>query len=167
MDGDVCLGKLGVITKVVERIHTTELGWLYFLVGRHGYFKEEILNPYREEDMPPTSAENHLDGSNGFITEVINPEDLPVPKYAVGSYASSVFEDTQGEITEQLLIIGVLWEEVEFVYDCAILDIQGNFVTTQTGYAEEELEPLSKETVHDIRRKLINPPPRLTLAFSQ
>lgn len=166
MDGDVCLGKTGVITKVTERVYTTEMGWLYFLMGRHGYFKEEILNSYREEDTP-SGSENHTNGSNGYIADVINPDDMPVPKYAIGSYASCLFDDEQGEVTELLLIFGVMWEEDEFVYDCALLDTNGVFITTQTGYSEEELDPLSPEEMAGIRRKLVNPPPRLTLAYSR
>jgi hypothetical protein len=167
MDGDVCLGRTGVITKVIERVFTTEMGWLYFLMGRHGYFKEDLLKTYREEDTPPKGSENYSHGSDGFIADVIDPSDMTVPKYAVGSYASCLFDDDQGEVTELLLIIGVMWEEEEFVYDCAMLDDKGNFVTTQTGYSEEELDPLSPQEMAGIRNKIVRPPPRLTLAFSK
>lgn len=167
MDGDVCLGKTGVITKITGRFYTTEMGWLYSIMGRHGYFKEDILNLYREEDAPKGPTENHADGSDGFIADIIDPADMPVPKYTAGTYASCQFDDEQGEITEILLIIGVMWEDDEYVYDCAMLNTDGRFVTTQMGYAEEELDPISLEDMLSIRRKLSNPPRRLTLAYSQ
>jgi hypothetical protein len=166
MDGDVCLGTIAVVTSIQERIFTTEMGWMYYLKGRHGYFQEEILKPYIEGETEH-SVEHHDNGTDGFIADKIDPGKMPEPMYKPGDYVSCEDDDGRGAITELLLVVGCMWDLDEFVYDCAQLQPDGSFIMVQRGYGEEELDAIPRADMEEARRKLINPRPRPTLAYSR
>jgi hypothetical protein len=166
MDGDVCLGKTAIATCVTERVFTTEMGWMYYLKGRHGYFKEEILRPYIE-GQTELSVEHHDGDSDGFITDVINPDKMHEPLFKVGDYVSCEEGGGKDTYTALLLIIGCIWDLDEYVYDCALLDPSGNFIVIKDAYGEDELDAMDRSVMEEYRRKLVNPRPRPTLAYSR
>jgi hypothetical protein len=170
-DGDELISSILVGTRVIAREYTTELGWLYRVLGRDGYLEESLLLVYDEARM--VAVAESASGIEGLYS-VVDPLELmktyEQSPFKIGDYARGLRQtDADTLETQYVMIIGCLWEFGIFSYDAAILSEEGNFLEDPNGFYAEELEPVSPEEMADVIRERLIPKqrPKLTVVHSR
>jgi hypothetical protein len=166
-DGDELVGSSMVGTRVIAREYTTELGWLYRVLGRDGYWEEGLFQVYDEAKFTiPRDAVAFEGGVYDVVEPLAIVEAMKTSPFKIGDYAKGLKQSDQNTLEPQyLLVIGCMWDFDIFSYDCAVLTDEGTFVDIQEGFYAEELEPVSPEAMADIIRERLHPKPKPKLAL--
>lgn len=169
-DGQEEVRSTVIQTTVTNRLYTTELGWLYELLGYAGYISESVLKPYDESVVKKT-----LEGDgNGSILEVIVPEELvearQEQRFKIGDFASRLHQTGEHDFeTEYVVIIGCLWDVNSICYDVAYLSAEGKFLDHQDGAFDDELTAVSADEMAEIIQERVKPRvrPKLIVVHSR
>jgi hypothetical protein len=168
-DDGVVVDTAALQTIVVDRLYTSELGWLYRCAGIGGLMEERNLKAYDTSTVSTHIADPN--GVYGCINTAELLEALPDCPFKPGDYATTLeqLENSNELLMTHVVIIGIYWEDGEWSFDTALLNDQGNFVDVGLWYYEEALEPLDPETMEaTIREKRgEKAKPKLSLVHSR